>query len=504
MGDEARLAIWRALVDEAERHRLSPTARWSLGEEYGVKLMALADPFADTTVPERHARLMQHRVLMPGIAREDHDGQRAALLAAQEAATTEVFGQAGLPGLIRLAEASRVPRAVGFAHAAAGDVSLAEMLGLLGSGERPDAASMAAGWISRRLRDTGDDWLDARLAQIADLSAEGQTVLLLHVAPGPRIWTLLDELDQQVSAAYWKQLNPYAIGPDNRDEGVDRLLAAGRPWAAVELISAWVHGNGSIDVDLADRVLRVAAQSDDFEEAAQKAWEVGQVLDAMERSGAEADRLALHEFTFFALLDDTRAPRALSAAVASTPQLFVDLVATCMAAPMAWRTPTSASSWLRTRGRSSKASTTCPARATARSTSTRFVPGSTRPAGYSLMPTVLPPAMRKSASCWPALCPPQTASGPPEPVRDVIEQLGTDALVDGLATGRMKQNGVTTRGPYDGGTLEHRAAASLRDDATKLDVRWPRTARMLRSIASEYEFLAEQLDRRAQHAADDG
>ena len=60
-----------------------------------------------------------------------------------------------------------------------------------------------------------------------------------------------------------------------------------------------------------ERVLRAAAASEPFDAAGHAAWEVGQLLDALERAGLEPARLAGLEFTFFALLEDIRAPRAL-------------------------------------------------------------------------------------------------------------------------------------------------------------------------------------------------
>jgi hypothetical protein len=113
-----RLALWRALVDEGEMHRLFADAKWSLGESHATRLLALAELFSDPEPPEHYARLFDYRVQMPDISRNDFEAQRSAVEDARRDAAMEVYDRGGLPALVRLAAASRVPRAVGWAHAA--------------------------------------------------------------------------------------------------------------------------------------------------------------------------------------------------------------------------------------------------------------------------------------------------------------------------------------------------------------------------------------------------
>ena len=96
------------------------------------------------------------------------------------------------------------------------------------------------------------------------------------------------------------------------------------------------------------------------------------------------------------------------------------------------------------------------------------------------------------------------AHAPPDPdggwplqaVRDEIERVASDQVESGVSVERFNMRGVHSRGVYDGGDDERRLAAGYRADAA-LAARWPRTASMLRDIASDWERYAEAEDLRA-------
>lgn len=87
---------------------------------------------------------------------------------------------------------------------------------------------------------------------------------------------------------------------------------------------------------------------------------------------------------------------------------------------------------------------------------------------------------------------------PPAPVRDLIESIGSRDLENGVVTGRLNSRGVAWRGVYDGGSQERTLAEQYKQWSLAVQVRWPRTARILRTIAESYEREADREDERAQ------
>lgn len=91
---------------------------------------------------------------------------------------------------------------------------------------------------------------------------------------------------------------------------------------------------------------------------------------------------------------------------------------------------------------------------------------------------------------------------PAEPVRDLLEAIGSRELGNGFILGRLNSRGVTTRGVYDGGDQERTLAKQYRDWSARTMTDWPRSARVLKSIVESYERDAQCEDIEAELDAD--
>jgi len=98
--------------------------------------------------------------------------------------------------------------------------------------------------------------------------------------------------------------------------------------------------------------------------------------------------------------------------------------------------------------------------------------------------------------------PGQDGVWPAEPVREIVETLGSEAIEAGLFTGAFNNRGVTARGVFDGGKQERALAKRYRDGAKATAHQWRRTSRLLRRLADSYERHARHEDARAQVVAD--
>jgi hypothetical protein len=83
------------------------------------------------------------------------------------------------------------------------------------------------------------------------------------------------------------------------------------------------------------------------------------------------------------------------------------------------------------------------------------------------------------------------------PLREIIEESGTEDICQGLHTGVNNKRGVTSRARFDGGAQERAIAEKYDDYAKAVEAKWPRTAAMLIGIADDYRRQAEQHDRRS-------
>lgn len=81
-------------------------------------------------------------------------------------------------------------------------------------------------------------------------------------------------------------------------------------------------------------------------------------------------------------------------------------------------------------------------------------------------------------------------------VREIIEELGTEDICQGLHTGVNNKRGVTSRGRFEGGAQERAIAEKYDGYAKTIETKWPRTAAILIRISDDYRRQAEYHDRR--------
>jgi hypothetical protein len=498
---ELRLALWEALIKEGERHLRFPDADWSLEDSEAKTLMSVAERFSDESKPEHFARLFDHQVSAPGVPRDDFDAQQRAVAELREQAMSELLDRSGVAGLRPLAEASSLPRLVGWA-AAARDFDGADALLLPQLGKEGAVSVMAAGWAARRCRERGIDWVKTQV-HAGSLNHDAQTALLLELALDEETLGLVSELGNEVEDKYWRAVRPLNLDSGLLSRVVRGFLQHDRPWAAVDVLVTSVGDETTLDVELTAQVLERAAASEQVDAAIHASWEVGQLLDALASRGIDPARLARLEFTYVMWLEDIRPAKALETALATDPALFVELVrhahprndggddpeARPELASHAWQVLEDARHLPGTdeQGQIDAAKLT----AWVEQVRQQLTAVDRTDSGDSEVGAYLSRSPSGVDGIW-----------PPEPIRNLIETIRSKPLEEGIRAGRFNQRGTTVRDPYAGGSQEAELAAGLRRDAAQLEARWERTARILRTLAERYEADAHRLDREAQRRAD--
>ena len=77
---------------------------------------------------------------------------------------------------------------------------------------------------------------------------------------------------------------------------------------------------------------------------------------------------------------------------------------------------------------------------------------------------------------------------PAEPVREIIEAVGSSSIESGMVVGALNARGGTMRGVFDGGGQERDLASKYRQWSRATAPSARRTSRILRLIAESYEL----------------
>ena len=507
---DVRLGLWDALQQEVARHRKFADAEWSMEDDVLTRMQQIADALEPHEDTSRFAYLFDWHPDLPEVDLDDHVAYNERLLELRRAAIRDTVEVGDVEALGDLVERSAAPGQLGWALASIDDFDLSvDLLEWLTS-SNPRRVEAAQSWAGRRMSDGGTTELRHLLAR-PEADTDSRRLALALCAPATAdVWDLLAEEDERLLDGYWSRIGPWNIRSDDAERGARALLAHDRPWVALDLLAATRHGSqeGGVEVptDLVEQTFDAALSHDPGESTRQAVgYEVGLLLDYLEDAGIGSDVVARYEFAFYSVLDDHRQPSALYAALAAEPELFVDLIARVYRgknqarrrleesdeaiAHHAWRV---LNNWNTIPGlREDGTLDADHLKQWVQDARTALADRDRADIGDEQIGRVLSLSPSGNDGTWPA-----------EPVREILESLVSRSLETGVHVGVINGRGVTSRGVFDGGDQERRLAAQYQEWATETSGRWPRTTRVLRGLAEEYERDARREDSWASTRAD--
>lgn len=503
-----RLVLWETLIAEIARHRQFLEADWSLDSETLSRLEVVATRLEPVALPERFAYLFDWRPDIAGIDPRDHRAYDKRLEEMRTEAVESALDHGGLLSIQDLAQRAPVSRHLGWTlGSAASDDLTADLLEWLDSDDEK-LREVAAAWASQKLRKNSVSWLRKVLADPHMASSFRREALVLQAPPTNEIWDLVEEHDPELADAYWARVAPWRVDPEDVERATRTLLKHDRPWTAVKILAMNLGDDvgPSAPTSLVNEVLFSACSADPTDVDLQSlGYDVGVLLDYLEKGGFATEKLAQYEFAFFRLLDLHRDPRALYQSLSADPSLFVDLVRSVYRgrneskrnltqrgeawARQAWWV---LDRWDQLPGlRDDEAVDGEHLWKWVRAARLAFSETGHADIGDEQIGQVLSASPFGEDEIWPA-----------EPVREIIETLGSTSLETGFYIGARNARGVTSRGLYDGGDQERDLARQFRGWATAAAGGWPRTSRLLRGIAESYERDAREEDAHAALRAD--
>lgn len=503
-----RSEIWAAVRNAVGQWRAFPDARWTVLPNTVSGLEELMARFAPADPGTRFAWLFGFLANLPDatVPRKDFDGYREQVNARRLDAVRQVFKNDGLLGLFELASKAERPEFVGDAAAEAAQLPASAEDALLQAelgGER-HRNMFARGYVRTRQR-FDPTWISAKIASIGSQMRPAQLAELLSELPSNlQTWALVAANGPVVERNYWE--NQQFLGRDEDLEvAVEKLLQFDQVSMAVYLMGAYAVGRKlTVRPQLALEALERFAKGEgelkpvSSDLGSDLAELVSQLADNV---SVDRQRIARLEWLFLPVLEARgRSPKALHTALEENPAFFVELVSAAFRAESdphddekefsaddrerasrayellhSWRgVPPKLSEWV------------VDARRLLRETQRLSI-------GDEQIGQILSGASSDPDGTW-----------PPRVVRDVIEEIRSDDLDNGIIVGKYNLRGVTSRAIGEGGRQERAIADRYEGLATAVGDSAPRTARMLRKMANSYRAEAAHEDLTASIDADIG
>jgi transcriptional regulator with XRE-family HTH domain len=503
--DGSAAAFGETLRDLVANHRRADGAQWRLPDTDLDRLESVAREVQTQDPMKSVAWLFAPRPPLPIPLSQGHEAYEASLTALRTEAVLQLLRSGGVSAIESLASEVKDPFGLGFAIGAQvidPDDDLRMVDGLLdGGGPR---SLMGTGYIAGRHYHDGWTWTNATLERIRgpwQPSELGRFLAALQ--PTRAVWTWAERLGEATEAAYWKQLAPRSLEePGDVAYAAAKLLMVGRGIVAVDLLSAHLEhlrhpDSATVVVD----ALRMAATDPTAERAntGMLGWDVARLLDFLERGNESLiGAVAELEFSYLPLLrHGDRPAKVLHRQLATQPEFFAEVLRVVF------------------RGDDEEARALSDQEQVRARLAFELLHSWKRPPGLSengefdgtvLRDWVLLARHLAAETHRAAIGAQQIGSvlryvpagpdgvWPPEPVRDLIEELEDGELELGLQIEIRNSRGVTVRGPTDGGQQEREIAERFRADARALQDAWPRTSVMLSQIAESYELEARKAD----------
>jgi hypothetical protein len=491
---EVRIANSRALSALVAKHRQFPDAKWVMPDEPVNRLEAIATTWQPLDLVDRFSPLFTAYPDLPDVRRfPDHDVYERKVANVQQDALQQILESGDPDALRRLVQECPEPAIVGSTLAVLVEnhdgVDLYEWLG---DSEALKAA--ARGWLHRSLNLRGPDSQPEVISHIAKLDEAARAYAFSNLRGLATAMDAVTTDSATVQAAFWSGKGIEYFPCDRQAEVVSGLIEHGNAGATPQyLYYRSLHND--VDPELIVRALRQAQADAETLNNSSSIHELGQLLDKLEATGVDLDVLAQLELDYFPLLQHERAPRAFFQVLGEDPEHFVRLIenvfrASSDAPPIEgssvdphranvarisfsilrlWRTPPGLSSRDQTIDASKLTTWVRRARELLNERDRVDI-------GDECVGQLLSGSPTGTDGIWPA-----------EPIRDLLEEVPSQHILDGLAIGEFNARGTTVRGPADGGNQERSLSAQFDERALRVSPRWPSTGRLLRELARTYE-----------------
>lgn len=498
---DALFEIWLCVSSIVRRHQSSPQTSGALDAEtlqVLINVMSALEPHDD---PRRFAWLFEHEfdVTVDGLSVGDggfFEHIREARIGAIKTVTEQGVGQLRI-----LVENVKDVRGVGMYLSELGSEFESEVLEWLVD-ETPGLREAASAYVLHAAEKVGTSWA-LKVLKSDLLTLEGKKWFVAALPAKKAYWELVGEFESALVEAYWGSVNVIAIDPESRREVVDLLLKRGCVSQAITLFW-WMLNYGpeprpELVVEALVHLIAVSGQvgRQDLR------YKVGEVLAWLERVVPAPPELPMLEFQFFDGVSSYAPSNALYEYLGKESDKFAELIL-CIFCVDSSESPMEVRSahaqrcfsvlyhWKRLPGlRDDGTIDAVHLEAWVDGARQRLSANGGERNYDDFIGEALASSPDGKDGMWPA-----------EEVRDLIESLRNPKMEAGLRRGRVNRTGVTTRGVFEGGTQEAVVAERYRENAREMNVRWPRTAAILRALAKDSEQEAARQNFEAEQRGD--
>lgn len=502
--DDDRYLVWRTVRELAAKHS-HHRAEWSLPEEEVDRLLELSDRWKPTSPVLRHLYLFNHDpgLLDCALHRDIDDYDQKVEARRQEALSEILAGPQAINDLALLASRAVASLVLGWMLADRQELNFWDIAYWADSSDRK-LVTVMDGYLCRSLDQRGASWLQAVLDD-SRLTAAQRAAVLRCVPAEWGYWEVVAR-NQDDDNAYWQTAEMRVLPPDHMRHAIERLVACGRAWDAIDSVSLSIRSakqegvKTDLTADVLIGLLHVACTQESVK-ISSLSYEVGQVLDHIVELKADHVDVARLELLLYPLVGYYRKPIVLHRTLATEPHLFIRLMEVArrdktmlgMDRSASFRMATSVlNGWRGCPGMTADGELDAAVMQQWVETARQgLAVADLSDIGDYEIGRILANSPENSAGEWPlpAVC-------------ALIDEVGSRNLDEGFIAGMCRGLMSSVRGVYDGGQQEHESAQRYHALSKQIRSTSRHTARLLKKAADRYEKRAVEEDDQAEARQD--
>ncbi len=507
-------SAWHTLRKILSHHRSFPNARWALQESELKEYQDLFDRLKPKDEIEKLIWLFDEH--WPAFA---DDGSHEKVTTEEKEKLIEerrkeglglIYKQFGIERIKELSVKVKEPWIFGniLALVMSTESEIISILGLLNNNK--ENLYFIQGFIYRKSIIFGDEWSFKYFTKLKRKKLSNRALAQLFV-PIPQtkvIWDFIGGTNGEIEKEYWLSMYPsfWHIPKEQKIFGLSKLIRYGRYFSAID-ISA--HFPEEMPTSTIVEILLKAATEKASETYRLQGYEINRLFTALDQRGdVDKETWIKLEWGYLAFLSsngDERNPKVLHEELATSPSFFIDVLKVIYRPEKEEVIEEEQNNFTDEQRRIASY------RVHELLHSWKKIPGTdeTGKIDKDFLWKWINEA-RELASRFSRLevadmhigavlaqYPENAVSWPPDEICEVIETIGTSSIKENFLSGIFNRQGVTTRGVFDGGTIEKDKSGYYRKLSEKHKSKFPTVYSLLQTLAKNFDRDAGMMDDQA-------
>ncbi len=325
---EQKSELWRELTKFTNKHRRFASAKWALPTEQIDRVEEVAALLQPDDPRQLYKRLFSSNDFDLYDENDSYEDEQKKLLEKRKQAIKAIIEVGGLDALLEFSKTVESPSHVGWAAALLADPRLdKQMLPEFLLSKDTAILVLTGNYAFWRFLKCGVSWLDGLDRTRWEICQS--CALLKYLSFDQPVWTRLEDWLGESQDDYWREVvvNPYQV-ESRLDYAIEKLLDAGRPYAAIKCLYCQLHKTKSFDAGQAVRALQDSLSVEQAVTSLGQHYFVDLITALQVDESVPEQDMASIEWGYLRLLqhDDDVAPRLLMSKLATDPEFFCEAI----------------------------------------------------------------------------------------------------------------------------------------------------------------------------------